>query len=214
MFRTFRRKWWRLYLTLARAWARLRIGPHLEQRDWFGKLSTSRLMLSLWLFGAALYTANAFYILHPRCDSGAAETAAGYAKEDVQQTGSVGQIPSRLAPAKVGIEPSDADKPTRGAEVSLSARADPLPSVRGIKVIDLATLQDGWISGKYVAPKNGPQPEAGLPNKSAQTAPETSTISEQPEPSATPRNLRRWGWRWRHARRPAIRFQFGMYPGW
>jgi len=217
MYRTFHRKWWRLYLTLARAWARLTTRQRLEQRDWFGKLSTNRLLLSLWLFGAALYTATAFYIPDSKCGSRVIETAARYSvKEDVQQTGSVGQTPPALTnsrSAKVGTEPSDADRPSQRAEVSLAARTHALPSVWGIRIIDPATLREGWISGKYLTPKVSPQPQAGLPQKPAQTVPETSAVSEQPEPSATSKNLRKQrGWNWRHARHP--RFEFGMYPNW
>jgi len=219
MSRTFHRRWWRLYLALARARARLPIWRHVGGRGWFGKFSTNILLLSLWLFGAALYTANAVYVPESKCGSGVAETAAGYSvKEDVQPTGSVGQTPATLTnnrSAKVGTEPSDAGEPTQGAEVSLAARADTLPSVWGIRVIDPSTLREGWISGKYLTPKESPQAQAGLPQKTAQTTPETSAVSEQlqPEPSTTAKSLRKQrGWQWRHARHP--RFEFGMYPNW
>jgi hypothetical protein len=217
MFRTFHRKWWRLYLTLARAWARLTTRQRLEQRDWFGKLSTNKLLLSLWLFGAALYTAAAFYIPDSKCGSRVIETAASYSvKEDVQPTGSVGQTPPTLTNSrspKVETEPPTADGPTQRAEVSLAASAYALPSVWGISVIDPTTLREGWTSGKYLTPKEDPQAQAGLSQKPAQPGPETSAVSEelQPESSATPKNLRKQrGWKWRP--RPAFRYELGFYP--
>jgi len=232
MFRTFRRKWWRSYLTLARAWARLTTWRHLEERDWLGKLSTNRLLLSLWLFGAALYTANAFFIPDSNCGSGVAETAARYSvKEDVHQTGSVGETPparTSSRPAEVGTAASDS-RPTPGAEVSLEGGAHTLPSVWGIRVIDPETLREGWISGNYLTPMETPQVQAGLPQEPtqpapeasavserpelSQPAPEASAVSEQPEPWVTPRDLRKQrAWKWRHAPRRAFRYERGFYP--
>jgi hypothetical protein len=100
MFRTFRRKWWKFYLTVARAWAKLTTWRHLEQRAWFGKPSTKSLMLSLGLVGATLYTANAFYVPASKCGSGVAEAATKHSvTEDVQQTGSVDQSPRLKCPS-------------------------------------------------------------------------------------------------------------------
>lgn len=186
MFRTLKRKWWRLYLTLARAWAR-RPSWHLNQRVFWGKLATNRVLLSLWVFGAALYAANGFFPQDCNCGS-EAQTAAHSGKEEVQQTGSVGQTPpaSTSRSVEVGVEPSDA-RPATAAEVSNSGGAQTLPSVWGIKFIDPATLQDGWqdgwISGAYLTPKETP----ALPQKAAQPAPETGAALDQAAlpPSAT-----------------------------
>lgn len=182
MFRTFHRKWRRLYLTLARAWARRTTWRQLGQRDWFGKLSTNMLLLSLWLFGVALYAADAFYIRDSSCGSEAA--AARYSvKEDVQ-TGSVAQTPPAATDSRsteVGTKPSGAGL-APGAEASHAGSARTLPSVWGIRVIDPATLQEGWISGEYLTPKETPQVQAELPQKPAQPAAETA-VSEQSERS-------------------------------
>jgi len=211
MSRTFHRQCWRLYLSLARARARLTTWRYLEQRDWFGKVSTNRLLLSLWLFGAFLYTAHASYISYSQCASGVTETAAGHpVKVDVQLTGSVGQRAPTLTnslPAKVAIESSDAEGPPQRAEASVAARDHTLPSVWGIRVIDPAALREGWISGKYLTPKESPQAQAA-PQKPAQTALETSAVSEQTEPSAISKNLRK------QRPRPAFRYEPGFHPTW
>lgn len=93
---------------------------YFEQRAWFGKPSTKRLMLSLGLVGAALYAANAFYVPASQCGSGVAEAAPKHSvTEDVQQTGSVDQTP-RLTngrSAKAGTELPDAGELAQGAEV-------------------------------------------------------------------------------------------------
>jgi hypothetical protein len=183
MFRTVKRKWWRLYLTLARAWAR-RPSWHLNQRVLWGNLATNRVLLSLWFLGAALYAANGFFIRDCNCGSGAQTAAAHSGKDEVQQTGSVGQTPpAAVRSAEVGVEPSDA-RPATAAEQTL-------PSVWGIKFIDPATLQDGWqdgwISGAYLTPKETPHVQAALPQEPAQPAPETGAALDQaaPPPSAT-----------------------------
>jgi len=230
MFRTFQRKWWRLYLTLARAWARGTTWRHLEQRDWWGKLATNRLLLSLWLFGAALYAANVFVIRASNCSS-EVTAARDSGQADAHQTGSLSQAApaaNNNRSAEVRTVSLDA-KPTPGAEAALAGSTQSLPSVWGIRVIDPATLQEGWISGEYVTPKETPQVQAGLPQKSAQPAPEASAISEQlelsqpapeasavseqPEPWVTPRDLRKQrAWKWRHAPRRAFRYERGFYP--
>ena len=199
MFRTLHRKCWRSYLSLARARARLTTWRHSEQRDWFGKLSTNKLLMSLWLLGAAFYTAHASYISNSECGSGLTETAAEYPVkvDDGQVTGSVGQ---------------EAAGPPQNDVASRAARANIVPSVWGIRVIEPEMLREGWISGEYLAPES-PQAQAA-PQKSAPTAPETSAVSET-EPPAISKNLRRQqGWKWRYARRPPIRFEFSMRPRW
>jgi hypothetical protein len=205
MFRILHRKCWRLYLSLARARARLTTRRHFEQRDWFEKLSTNKLLLSLWLLGAALYTAHASYISHSQCDSGVTETAAGHpVKVDVQLTGSIGQRAPTLVnglPVKVAIVSSDAEGPPQGVEASLAARAHSLPSVWGITIIDPAELREGWISGKYLTPKESHEAQAAT-QEPAQTGLETSANLQKQR-----------GWKWRHAqRRPRLRFEFGTYP--
>jgi hypothetical protein len=170
-------------------------------------------MLSLWLLGAALYAAHAVYTRESKCASEVAETAAGYSvKDDAQQTGSVNQAPPspmKSHSPRVGTELSHTGEPTQGSEVSLAARAHALPSVGGIKVIDPTALQEGWISGKYLAPKDH-QTQA-LPQQPAETASNTSAVSEQPEPLATPKNLRRQQ-AWKRRAGAAFRYELGFYP--
>jgi hypothetical protein len=216
MFQTFHRKCWRLYLSLARARARLTTRRHLEQRDWFGKLSTNKLLLSLWLLGAALYTAHASYISYSQCGSGMTETVARYpVKVDMRPTGSVGQRAPTLAnslPAKVAIESSAAEGPPQRAEASLAAGDNSFPSVWGISIIDPAELREGWVSGKYLTPNERPQAQAA-PQKTAQTGLETNVVSEQTEPSTVSNDPgKRRGLKWHYVRRPRVRFGFGMYP--
>ena len=182
-------------------------------------VSTNRLMLSLWLFGAAIYTAHAVYIGDAKCRSEVPEAAAEYSvKGDNQHTGSVGQTPPTLKnnrSAKIRPESSRTEKPEQGAEVSLSATAHALPQVWGIRVIDPHTLREGWMSGNYLTPTEEPQALTELPQKPAQPGPEASAVSEQlqPEPSATPKHLRKQrAWKWR--RRPAFRYELGFYPTW
>jgi hypothetical protein len=190
MFRNLKRKWWKLYLTLARAWARCP-SWHLNQRVLWGKLATNRVLLSLWFLGAALYAANGFFIRDCNCGSGAQTAAAHSVKDEVQQTGSVGQTPpAAVRWAEVGVEPSDA-RPATATDVSNSGGAQTLPSVWRIKFIDPATLQDGWqdgwISGAYLTPKETPHVQAALPQEPAQPAPETGAALDQAAlpPSAT-----------------------------
>jgi hypothetical protein len=203
MFRTIHRKCRRFYLSLARARATLKLSKrHSERQDWLQTLSTNRLLVFLWLLAAGLYTAHASYSSNSECGSELTRIAAGHRVEaDVQPTGSIKQT-----------EPTSETSSLRAATQQPQASAPPaLPSAWGIKVIEPEALRQGWLSGRYLSAKQSQQ--AALPGDGSQTAPSSTAISEEIQPSPTAKDVRRpRAWKRRHARHPPI--QFRVYPGW